>query len=120
MMFSLRILNNRFGFLGGFKQALQISDQTLTPAQKESELKRRSTKMHSQLRELIHSKDLTDWISQMTKIWGPYCQALLEENICYLERLKKYVPFTFMLSCDVNIWLRFASSHIMALSHLRV
>ncbi|KFH63467.1 hypothetical protein MVEG_10876 [Podila verticillata NRRL 6337] len=88
MMFSLRILNNRFGFLGGFKQAVQISDQALTPAQKESELKRRSTKMHSQLRELIHSKDLTDWISQMTKIWGPYCQALLEENICYLERLK--------------------------------
>ncbi|KAF9206841.1 hypothetical protein BGZ59_011472 [Podila verticillata] len=100
MMFSLRILNNRFGFLGGFKQAVQISDQALTPAQKESELKRRSTKMHSQLRELIHSKDLTDWISQMTKIWGPYCQALLEENICYLERLKKYVPVTFMLSCN--------------------
>ncbi|KAG0035118.1 hypothetical protein BGZ81_000672 [Podila clonocystis] len=89
LMFALRILNNRYGFLSGFNQALQRSGkQVLTPAQNESELKRRSTKMHSQLRELIHSKDLTDWISQMTKIWGPYCQAMLEENICYLERLK--------------------------------
>lgn len=118
MMLSLRILNNRFGFLGGFKQALQISDQqTLTPAQKESELRRRSTKMHSQLRELIHSKDLTDWISQMTKIWGPYCQALLEENICYLERLKKYVPFAFLLSSDVNTWLHFLPNLTLWLYH---
>ncbi|KAG0338152.1 hypothetical protein BG004_007340 [Podila humilis] len=86
---AIRILNNRFGFIGGAKRVLNIPDPlALAQAQKESEQGRKSMKMHSQLRELIHSKDLTDWISQMTKIWGPYCQALLEENICYLERLK--------------------------------
>ncbi|KAG0044049.1 hypothetical protein BGZ83_010721 [Gryganskiella cystojenkinii] len=97
-LFVLKMLNNRYGFFGNFKEILQIpqtgpatttigkdgKEQIQTPPPK------RSTKMHSQLRELIHSKDLTDWISQMTKIWGPYCQALLEENINYLERLKKW------------------------------
>ncbi|KAF9138235.1 hypothetical protein BG015_002451, partial [Linnemannia schmuckeri] len=86
-MFVLKILNNRFGFLGTFKKALNVPDP-LVVGSNGKEPMRRSTKMHSQLRELIHSKDLTDWISQMTKIWGPFCQALLEENICYLERLK--------------------------------
>ncbi|KAG0300245.1 hypothetical protein BGZ97_003327 [Linnemannia gamsii] len=86
-MFALKILNNRFGFLGNFKKALNVPDP-LTTGSNGKEPMRRSTKMHSQLRELIHSKDLTDWISQTTKIWGPFCQALLEENICYLERLK--------------------------------
>ncbi|KAF9427539.1 hypothetical protein BGZ94_004710 [Podila epigama] len=89
MLFALKILNNRFGFLGNFKETLNIPDpQATLLAHREADPSRKSTKMHSQLRELIHSKDLTDWISQMTKIWGPYCQALLEENICYLERLK--------------------------------
>lgn len=87
-MFVLRILNNRFGFLGNVRKALNVPDP-LTTGSNGKEPVRRSTKMHSQLRELIHSKDLTDWISQMTKIWGPFCQALLEENVCYLERLKK-------------------------------
>ncbi|KAG0284850.1 hypothetical protein BGZ96_010815 [Linnemannia gamsii] len=86
-MFALRILNNRFRFLGNFKKVLDVPDP-LTAGLNGKESVRRSTKMHSQLRELIHSKDLTDWVSQMTKIWGPYGQALLEENICYLERLK--------------------------------
>ncbi|KAG0273910.1 hypothetical protein BGZ95_010282 [Linnemannia exigua] len=86
-LFVLKILNNRFGFLGNFKKALNVPDP-MTVGSNGKEPMRKSSKMHSQLRELIHSKDLTDWISQMTKIWGPYCQALLEENICYLERLK--------------------------------
>ncbi|KAF9919580.1 hypothetical protein FBU30_010787 [Linnemannia zychae] len=83
----LRILNNRYNFYGSFKKTLNVPD-SLNTGTNGKEPMRRSTKMHSQLRELIHSKDLTEWISQMTKIWGPYCQALLEENICYLERLK--------------------------------
>jgi len=86
-MFVLKILNNRFKFLGNFKKALNVPDPMVVGLNGKEPM-RRSTKMHSQLRELIHSKDLTDWISQMTKIWGPFCQALLEENICYLERLK--------------------------------
>ncbi|KAH7050433.1 hypothetical protein BKA57DRAFT_458709, partial [Linnemannia elongata] len=86
-LFALKILNNRFGFLGNFKEVLNVPDP-LGVGSNGKEPMRRSTKMHSQLRELIHSKDLTDWISQTTKIWGPYCQALLEENICYMERLK--------------------------------
>ena len=87
-MFALKILNNRFGFLGDFKKVLNVPEP-LAAGLNGKEPMRGSTKMHSQLREVIHSKDLTDWISHMTKIWGPYCQALLEENVCYLERLKK-------------------------------
>ena len=88
----LKILSNRFEFLDNLKGIFQMP--AVTPHSNQSDLNkrkepRRSTKMHSQLRELIHSKDLTDWISQMTKIWGPYGQALLDENISYLERLKK-------------------------------
>ncbi|KAG0252119.1 hypothetical protein BG011_007194 [Mortierella polycephala] len=85
-LFAIKILNNRFGFLGNFKEVLDVP-APLNQNSKDKEPTRK-TKVHSQLRELIHSKDLTDWISQMTKIWGPYCQALLEENIRYLERLK--------------------------------
>jgi dissimilatory sulfite reductase (desulfoviridin) alpha/beta subunit len=87
-MFTFRILNNRFGFLGDHKRALKVPDP-LVGGSNGKEPMRKGGKMDSQLRELIQSKDLTDWISQMIKIWGPYCQALLEENICYLERLKK-------------------------------
>ncbi|KAI1294061.1 hypothetical protein EDD11_008279 [Mortierella claussenii] len=83
----LKMLNNRFGFLGNFKERLNVP-APLADKLKQQKEPSRKTKIHSQLRELIHSKDLTDWISQMTKIWGPYCQALLEENICYLERFK--------------------------------
>lgn len=85
-LFVIKILNNRFGFLGNFKEKLNVPG-SLSDNVKHKE-NGKKTKIHSQLRELIHSKDLTDWISQMMKIWGPYCQALLEENICYLERLK--------------------------------
>ncbi|KAG0199215.1 hypothetical protein BGX28_007464 [Mortierella sp. GBA30] len=85
-LFMIKILNNRFGFLGNFKELLSVPEP-LSANVKEKDSSRKH-KMHSQLRELIHSKDLTDWISQLTKIWGPYGQALLEENICYLERLK--------------------------------
>ncbi|KAF9956482.1 hypothetical protein BGZ72_002761 [Mortierella alpina] len=89
-LFVIKILNNRFGFLGNFKEKLDVPG-SLTDNLKEREKDRengRKGKIQSQLRELIHSKDLADWMSQMTKIWGPYCQALLEENICYLERVK--------------------------------
>ncbi|KAF9191157.1 hypothetical protein BGZ50_009591 [Haplosporangium sp. Z 11] len=85
-LFVIKILNNRFGFLGNFKEVLDV------PAPLSQDLKEkepiRKNEMHSQLRELIHSKDLTDWISQMKNVWGPYSQALLEENICYFERIK--------------------------------
>ncbi|KAF9365125.1 hypothetical protein BGX34_011325 [Mortierella sp. NVP85] len=82
----IKMLNNRFGFLGNFKKRLNVPG-SLSENIKHKEHKK--TKVQSQLRELIHSKDLTDWISQMMKIWGPYCQALLEANIGYFERLKK-------------------------------
>lgn len=81
------MLNNRFGFLGNFKERLNVPG-SLSENIKHKEHNKK-TKIQSQLRELIHSKDLTDWISQMMKIWGPYCQALLEANIGYFERLKK-------------------------------
>ncbi|GJJ75501.1 hypothetical protein EMPS_07859 [Entomortierella parvispora] len=93
-LFLLKIINNRFGLLDNFKEILQIPDTRSHLNQSDGtkgKEPRRSTKMHSQLRELIHSKDLTDWISQMTKIWGPYGQALLDENISYLERLKNLI-----------------------------
>ncbi|KAF9564851.1 hypothetical protein EC968_004411 [Mortierella alpina] len=92
-LFVIKILNNRFGFLGNFKEKLDVPG-SMTDNLREKERERdgesgRKGKIQSQLRELIHSKDLTDWISQMTKIWGPYGQALLDENICYLERVRK-------------------------------
>ncbi|KAF9983564.1 hypothetical protein BGZ75_004986 [Mortierella antarctica] len=91
-LFVIKILNNRFGFLGDFKEKLDVpGSMTDNLKEKEREKDResgRKGKIQSQLRELIQSKDLADWVSQMTKIWGPYCQALLEENICYLERVK--------------------------------
>jgi len=92
-LFVIKILNNRFGFLGDFKEKLDVPG-SLTDHLKEKERETdnesgRKGKMQSQLRELIHSKDLGDWVSQMTKIWGPYGQTLLEENICYLERVRK-------------------------------
>ncbi|KAF9982886.1 hypothetical protein BGZ65_002397, partial [Modicella reniformis] len=85
-LFVMKILNNRFGFLGNLREKLNVPG-SLTDNLKPKE-NNGKTKIHSQLRELIHSKDLTDWISRMMKIWGPYCQVLLEENICYFERLK--------------------------------
>ncbi|KAG0205315.1 hypothetical protein BGX33_007990 [Mortierella sp. NVP41] len=87
LLFVLKILNNRFEFLGNFKEVLDVPEPMVVGSNGKEPM-RKNTKMHSQLRELIQSKDLTDWFSQMTKIWGPFCQALLEENICYLERLK--------------------------------
>ncbi|KAF9958177.1 hypothetical protein BGZ70_009293 [Mortierella alpina] len=91
-LFVIKILNNRFGFLGNFKEKLDvpgsITDQVRENEREKDKENGRKGKMQSQLRELIHSKDLADWISQMTKIWGPYGQALLEENLCYLERVK--------------------------------
>ncbi|KAG0009584.1 hypothetical protein BGZ80_002240 [Entomortierella chlamydospora] len=88
-LFVIKILNNRYGFLGDFKEKLNVpaSLSDRLNVANDNDVKRKS-KIHSQLRDLIHSKDLTDWISQMTKIWGPYCQALLEENVNYLERVK--------------------------------
>ncbi|KAF9201808.1 hypothetical protein BGZ49_007988 [Haplosporangium sp. Z 27] len=86
-LFVIKILNNRYGFLGNFKERLNVPG-SLSDNLHQKEIKRKS-KVRSQLRELIESKDLTDWISQMTKIWGPYFQALLDENIGYLERVRK-------------------------------
>ncbi|KAF9109280.1 hypothetical protein BGX27_007783 [Mortierella sp. AM989] len=85
-LFAIKILNNRYGFLGNFKERLNVPG-SLSDKLHQKEIKQRS-KVRSQLRELIHSKDLTDWISQMTKIWGPYFQAMMDENICYLERVR--------------------------------
>ncbi|KAF9576763.1 hypothetical protein BGW38_008110, partial [Lunasporangiospora selenospora] len=86
MLFVLKILHNRYGFLGDFKEVLNVP-HSLNEQLKEKEQSRKS-KVRSQLRELIQSKDITDWISQMIKIWGPYLQAMGEEYINYLERLK--------------------------------
>ncbi|KAF8939080.1 hypothetical protein BGZ58_010716 [Dissophora ornata] len=85
-LFVIKMLNNRFGVLGDVHERFNVPG-SLNDNLQQTDPKRK-TKLHSQLRELIHSKDLTDWVSQMIKIWGPYCQALLEENVCYLERVK--------------------------------
>ncbi|KAG0325218.1 hypothetical protein BGZ99_000933 [Dissophora globulifera] len=85
-LFILKIMNNRYGFIGDVHETLNVPE-SINENLPQPERKR-STRIHSQLHDLIRSKDLTDWISQLTKTWGPYFQALLEENIFYLERLK--------------------------------
>ncbi|KAG0264527.1 hypothetical protein DFQ27_001154 [Actinomortierella ambigua] len=81
------MLNNRFMILGNLHQALNVP-LSLNERVVEQQQHHRSTKMRSQLHQLIASRDLTDWLMTVMKIWGPYLQTLAEDNIGYLERLK--------------------------------
>ncbi|KAF9974307.1 hypothetical protein BGZ73_002294 [Actinomortierella ambigua] len=85
--FVLKILNNRYMILGNLHQLLSIP-QSLNERMAEQQRQHRNTKMRSQLDELIASRDLTDWLMTVMKIWGPYLQSLAEENIGYIERFK--------------------------------
>ncbi|KAG0365919.1 hypothetical protein BC939DRAFT_437025 [Gamsiella multidivaricata] len=82
----IKMLNNRYGFLGSYKEQLDVPGP-LTDNIKNKE-SMRGSKMDTQLKELIHSKDLTEWVSLMNKFWGPYSQVMLEETVGYLERAR--------------------------------
>ncbi|KAG0235197.1 hypothetical protein BGW42_005661 [Actinomortierella wolfii] len=85
--FVFKMLNNRFRIIGNLHTVLNIP-QSLNERIVEQQQQHRRTKMRSQLHQLIASRDLTDWLMTVMKIWGPYLQALAEENIGYIERFK--------------------------------
>ncbi|KAG0325219.1 hypothetical protein BGZ99_000934 [Dissophora globulifera] len=85
-----KILKNRNGNIGDGQKSESPLDVPEIP---EDTLPQVERKRSSIFHDLMGTKDLRDMISQVTNIWGPYIQALLEENIFYLERIENLIQW---------------------------